>query len=127
MAKTEAPAAPAFVSKPLSALPKREAPTREFDANAANALLGIVWTGEAIATDAAGGTVTASDGQGYADVKVARAKANAARRLLDHVRPDGTDIKTRVYSPEGADGTFEWAVYLAPHKERKPRKSNGTS
>lgn len=106
-----------FVARPMSELPKREPPkAREFDAASANALLALV------SVDGQ----TATDGATYAEIKDARSKANQARRLLEHVKPEGKDIKTRVYSPEGTEG-FAWAIFLAPHKDRKPRKANGAS
>lgn len=104
------PAKPTFAAKPLSELPKREAPTREFDKETANVLLAIVSTEGQTATD---GTI-------YPDEKAARSKASSYKRLLSHVVDSGKhDVKTKVYG-EG-DG-FAFAVYLAPHKERKPRK-----
>lgn len=101
---------PTFSTKPLTELPKREAPTREFDKETANTLLAIVSVEGQTATD---GTI-------YADEKAARSKASSYRRLLTHV-VDTTkhDVKTKVYG-EG-DG-FAWAVYLAPATPKKPRK-----
>lgn len=114
---------PAFIAVPLASLPKREGPKggRPFDAEAAKVLFGLVSVeGQ-----------TASDGVVYAEEKLARGKANAARRLLAHAIPvvveaDGnahpaSNIKSQVYTPEGTEG-FRWAVYLVPYKASKPRK-----
>lgn len=120
MAKTEtaeAPAAPRFVAKPMTALPKREAPKNEPDLALANTLLEIV---AGTIDDGAGNQVaaTASDGVVYGDAKLARAEANKAKRLLSHVLPDGKVIKTRVYA--SGDG-HEWAVWM---EDAKPAEAS---
>lgn len=103
-------ATPTFSAKPLTELPKREAPTRVFDRETAEMLLKIVSVEGR----------TATDGIIYTDEKAARAKASSYRRLLTHVVDTSKyDIKTRVYG-EG-DG-FAWAVYLAPATVKKPRR-----
>jgi hypothetical protein len=82
-----------FTTIALADLPKREAPIKTFDAETANAILAIVSvTGQ-----------TATDGAAYADVKAARAAANAAKRLLAHVMTDeAKKIETRIFGV--ADG-----------------------
>jgi hypothetical protein len=113
---TETPKAPAFVSTPLSALPKRAGPQAEpVDLEAANALLAIV---SAPAT-AEGDAQTASDGVEYPDAKAARGAVNKARRLLGHVTlPAGKVIKTRVYKANS--GQSVWALWLAEPDAETP-------
>jgi len=77
-----------FSTISISDLPKREAPQKTFDLEAANAILALVSVpGQA-----------ASDSVAYADMKSARAAANAAKRLLSHVVTDETKkIETRIF------------------------------
>lgn len=111
MAKSETPAAPTFIARPMTVLPKRETPKSEPDLATANALLAIV-TGT---TEVDGEQVanTASDGKTFATADAARKVANSAKRKLEHVVPDGMRVKSRVY---GEGQSWEWAVYLAPAK-----------
>lgn len=108
------PATPTFVSRPMTALPKRETPRSEPDLATANALLAIV-TGT---TEIDGVQVanTASDNIVYADAASARKVANSAKRKLEHVAPKGKRVKSRVY---GEGKKWEWAVYLADPKPVK--------
>lgn len=110
--KPAATAAPSFVSRPLSVIPKREGPQKEIDLPTANILLALVYENGAPKMDGEVQT-TASDGVTYDDKNAARAAANKAKRLLGHVRPDGFDITTRVYQPENSD-KWEWAVWMTP-------------
>lgn len=126
---TEAAApVPVFVAVPLSTLPKRSAPVggRPVDMETAKALYALVSVeGQ-----------TASDGQGYAEEKLARAKANAARRLLTHALPEVTEadgskhpahnITSQVYKPEGSD-SFYWAIWLTAYKARKPKAAKAAA
>lgn len=104
---------PAFIAKPLAELPKRETPKREFNKEAANALLSVVSVEGS----------TATDGQTYADRKDAAKKAASAKRLLAHVLPDGKRSRTRVYSttPDEA-GPFAWSVWMTDKKAPKAKK-----
>lgn len=120
-AKTDTVAGPiTFVSRPLSAIPKREGPKNEIDLVAANAALGIIFADGKPAMDGDVQT-TLTDGVTYDDKNAARASANKAKRLLGHVKPDGFDITTRVYQPENSD-KWEWAAWLTVTPEPKPAK-----
>lgn len=121
--KAETPAAPAFVSRPMSAIPKRATPTNSVDLDKANTLLGLVFADGAIRMDGEN-VLTASDGAAYTDKVKARTAANAAKRLLSHVKPDGFNTVTRVYQPEGTegDGGWEWALWLEPVKDAATAK-----
>jgi len=99
----------------LNTLPKRKAPGRTFDADAAVAILEIVSvTGEGY-----------TDGVAYADSKSPRNAANAAKRLLNHVAPTGMVGKTAIFGI-GADGepvaastgagSYGFALWLVPAK-----------
>lgn len=104
---------PAFVAGKLAELPKRETPKRSFNKDAAEALLSVVTTDGA----------TATDGQAYDDRGDAAKKAASAKRLLAHVLPDGKRSRTRVYST-GDDqnaGPFAWAIWLADKKPAKKK------
>jgi crotonobetainyl-CoA:carnitine CoA-transferase CaiB-like acyl-CoA transferase len=119
MSKNETTKAkPMFVAKPMSALPKREAPKNEPDLESAKAVLALL---SELVDDGNGNMVAAtiSDGAVHATVILARANANKAKRLLAHVLPDGKIVKTRVY-PSG-DG-HEWAVWIADEKPEKKAK-----
>lgn len=106
----------------LASLPKRKAPERTFDAEAANAIL-------ALAQAAEGQGVT--DGTAYGDVKAARAAANKAKRLLSHVAPEGQVAKTALFGIDSdgnpvevnaGSGSFGFAVWLIAAPEEKPAK-----
>lgn len=119
MANTAKPAAeaaaPAFVARPMTALPKRETPKTEPDLATANALLAIVQgTSEIDGQQVAN---TATDGKTYASAEAARKVANSAKRKLEYVVPDGKRVKSRVY---GTGTSWEWAVMLADAKPAKP-------
>lgn len=116
-----------FTALPFTAIPKREAPERTWDREAAAALLAVV-TGDQID----GNAPTATDGTAYADQKLARAAANKAKRLLGHVAPEGTTAKTAIFgldkkgSPVLASqsaGAFGYAVWLIPTPAPKPPKA----
>lgn len=113
-----ADAAPQFIARPMTVLPKRETPRSEPDLATANALLAIV----SGTTDVDGTAVanTASDGKTFATAEAARKVANSAKRKLEHVVPDGKRVKSRVY---GSGQSWEWAVYLADAKPAKPAKA----
>jgi hypothetical protein len=110
-----------------SAIPKRTAPGRTVDLEAANDLLAVLMG--APIDDAA---PTATDGATYADAKLARAEANKAKRLVAHVLPDGTVAKSAIFgldadgepvlAADGA-GSFGWAVWLTEAPAEKPAKS----
>jgi hypothetical protein len=104
-----------FVAKPVTALPKRIAPTNEPDIESATALLALL--SEPV-DDGAGTMVaaTATDGIVHATTPLARAEANKAKRLVAHVLPTGKVVKTRVYA--SGDG-YEWAVWIADAKPAK--------
>lgn len=112
----ETPAKVAFTVKPVTALPKREAPKNEPDMESARALLALlsetVDDGEGLQV-----TATASDGVVSTEQKDARLSANKAKRLLSHVLPDGKAIVTRVY--KSGDG-FEWAIWITDAKAEAP-------
>jgi hypothetical protein len=105
---------PAYVSRPITAIPKK-ASSVEFDPAAANALLALVFADGAPKADEAGNILTASDGVAYPDKVKARTAANKAKRLIARVRPEGFNTETRVYQPEGQE-TWEWALWMAPAK-----------
>jgi hypothetical protein len=92
-----------FVPKSLSELPKRiKPPTREYDKEAAAAILAIVSTeGE-----------TATDGETYPDRASARKEASKAARLLAHVLPEGKAIKSRVYGINETGDDSAWSVWM---------------
>ena len=110
-AETAAPKV-TFVARPVTALPKREAPKNEPDLASANALLVLL---SATVDDGTGTQVasTASNGTVHGTAQAARGAANKAKRLLAHVLPDGQVIKTRVYA--SGDG-HEWAVWIEAAK-----------
>lgn len=104
----------------LAALPKREAPVRKFDEEAAKALLAIV-------TEPGS---TATDGVAYKDTKQARLACNKAKRLLNRVAPEGKVAGTRIFGVEGDVLTsvktataFGWCVFLEDAPAEKVEKS----
>lgn len=113
----------AYQTVSLASLPKRKAPERTFDAEAAATILGLI-------SEAEGQGVT--DGTAYGDVKAARAAANKTKRLLAHVAPEGKVAKTALFGIDKdgnpveitSDGkSFGFAVWLidAPAEaEAKP-------
>jgi len=101
----------------LTSLPKRKAPGRTFDADAAVAILEIVSvTGEGY-----------TDGVAYTDTKGPRAAANAAKRLLNHVAPSGMVGKTAIFgigsdgepvTASAGAGSYGFALWLVPAKAK---------
>ncbi len=90
-----------FSAVALDTLPKRIVSGRSFDTESANALLTLV------SKDGQG----ASDGVAYPEANDARKAASRARRLLLHVAPDPSLVRSRVYTLD--DGTsFRWTVSL---------------
>lgn len=114
MANTPTTDAPAFAGIDLNTLPKREAPKREIDTATANKLLAVVQKN--------GG---ATDSVRYDDIEAARKAGNKARRLLDHVAPDGQRARMRSFPVDG--GGFGYAVFLGEDKPRKQRADAGQS
>lgn len=105
-----------FTALSLAALPKRKAPERTWDREAAASLLSIV-TGDLID----GSPPTVTDAVEYADEKLARAEANKIKRLLGHVLPDGKIAKTATFGIDvngdpivasASAGKFGWAVWI---------------
>lgn len=116
-----------FEALSFKAIPKRAAPAREWDKDAAAALLAVV-TGDQID----GNAPTATDGLAYADQKIARAAANKAKRLLGHVLPEGQSAKTAIFGLDKkgqpvlasqSNGTFGCAVWLIPTPPPKAPKA----
>lgn len=107
-----------YQSLPITALPKRQPPTRgAWSAEAANALYAVI---SAPIPDG-GSQPTATDGVAYTDLKAARAAANKAKRLVAHVLPDGYTVKTALFgldkkgqpvSAHEGIGTFGFALWL---------------
>lgn len=122
----------------LSALPKRKAPERTWDREAAEAILAVV-SGDMIPVDGGDPSPpTATDGESYSDEKLARAEANKAKRLLAHVLPDGKVAKTATFGIDkdgnavlasAATNGYGWAVWMVdapePKAEAAPAKSKG--
>jgi hypothetical protein len=115
--------------EPLSfkSIPKREAPERTWNHEAAAALLAVV-TGDAID----GAAPTATDGTAYADQKLARAAANKTKRLLGHVLPEGQSAKTAIFGLDkkgqptiasASAGAFGYAVWLIATPPAKTAKA----
>lgn len=96
----------------LDTLPKREAPKREINTELANQYLAAI-------TDNGGAT----DAVSYKTIEEARRVGNAARRLVDHVAPDGQRARMRSFPLD--KGGFGWAVFLGDNKPRKLRADAG--
>jgi hypothetical protein len=122
--KTETVTGPiTFVSRPMSAIPKRAtAGASGPDLEAAKTLLGLVFENGAPKTDGEN-VLTASDGVTYEDQSKGRVAANRAKRLLSHVKPDGFHTVTRVYQPEGSE-KWEWALWLEPEPAKTEKAAS---
>lgn len=96
----------------LDTLPKREAPRRTVNLELANQYLATISEN--------GG---ATDAVSYATIDEARRAGNTARRLVDHVVPNGQRARMRSFPLD--KGGFGWAVFLGEAKPRKQRSDTG--
>lgn len=118
-----------YTSIALSSLPKRKAPEKTWSKEDADSILAI------LTATVEGDQPTASDGVAYADVKAARSEANKAKRLVNHVLPEGKIVASLVFgldakgNPVAANTAgikaFGWALVLkdAPVEETTAKAS----
>jgi len=112
-----------YATMALASIPRRVPPVRvaSWDADQAAALLAAV-SGDPILVDGKPSAPTATDSLAYADLKAARSAANAAKRLLGHVLPDGKVSKSAIFGLDkkgnavqqtDSTGSFGFVVWIA--------------